>query len=210
MTVYKTKYRVESARLENWDYASDGHYFITICTKNRACLFGDVIDGHVRLSDAGKIVLAEWEKSFQIRSELSCDCFIIMPNHIHAVVMIKNDDTGGGVETHGADTRGVETHGRASLQNNGRASLPSPKPQPTKSVATRRPKSISSFVAGFKSAATKRINEYRKTPAKPVWQSRFHGHIVRDEKSLIRIRHYIINNPGKWTEDDLYSKEAKL
>jgi REP element-mobilizing transposase RayT len=65
----------------------------------------------------------------------------------------------------------------------------------------RSPKSISSFVAGFKSAATSRINQYRMTPKMPVWQTRFYDHIIRDEGEYQRIDHYIRNNPLNWKKD---------
>ncbi len=175
------KYRIESTRLKNWDYSANGYYFITICTHGRACLFGKIMNGNMILSDIGKIVLREWNESFNIRSELFCDCFVIMPNHIHAVVVIKN-------------THDVEAHCRVSLQQ-----------QCKKPVAVRRPKSVSSFVAGFKSSATKQINMFRKTPGMALWQLRFHDHIIRNVNELQRIRQYILNNPVKWQDDKFYS-----
>ncbi|TAM98365.1 MAG: transposase, partial [Chitinophagaceae bacterium] len=66
--------------------------------------------------------------------------------------------------------------------------------------------SISSFVAGFKSSATKRINEFRKTPKKPVWQSRFHDHIIRNESEHNRIDQYILSNPQNWNGDKFFDK----
>lgn len=178
MSLYKNKYRIESARLKNWDYSSNGYYFITICTKYRKHLFGKKSNNEIQLSDIGKIVFNEWNKSFDIRTELFCDCFVIMPNHIHGVVRINNSF----VETHAP----VETHAVLSLQGRGHV-----------------PKSISSFVAGFKSHATKKINEYCNTPGGSVWQPRFHDHVVRNYDELNRIRKYIRNNPCKWENDNL-------
>jgi putative transposase len=195
---YKNKYRVESTRLKNWDYSSDGYYFITICTKNRACVFGNVIDEKLILSEIGKIVETEWLKSFEMRADLICDEYCIMPNHIHGIVVIHNADTVHNVET-------VETHVRASLQPND-SIQPNDSlhfENPSKPIAIRTPKSISSFVSGFKSSATKKINEMRGTPCLPVWQSRFYDHIIRREDDLNRIRIYIMNNPQNWDEDDL-------
>ncbi len=184
MTLYKNKYRVESARLKGWDYSSPGHYFITICTKNRECFFGNVLRGEIVLSEIGKIVDSEWLKSFEIRSELWCDEYCIMPNHIHGIVIINGNDGNG---------TAVEAHGRAPLR-----------PNNTPFNIKRSPRSISSFVAGFKSSATKIINELRNTPGIPVWQPRFHDHIIRDENELRRIRQYIIDNPVNWQKDDNY------
>ena len=65
----------------------------------------------------------------------------------------------------------------------------------------RKPRSISSFVAGFKSAVTKHVNESRHTPGVPVWQSNYYEHIIRDDRSLNNIRQYIVDNPKKWDSD---------
>jgi len=177
MTLFDNKYRIESARKQGWDYADNGYYFVTICTKDRQHFFGEIENGEMILNEYGKIVQEEWEKSFEIRKELFCDAFIIMPNHIHGIVILEKDDI-----LH------VETHGRASLH--------------------RSPKSISSFVAGFKSVVTTRINQIRKTPKMPLWQPRFHDHILRDEIELYNVRNYIANNPRNWYDDEFYEKAA--
>ncbi len=184
---YQNKYRIPSARAQWWDYSANGCYFITICTANRTCILGNIENGIMQLSSIGKIVNNEWNKSFEIRAELSCDIFVIMPNHIHAILRINNP-----VGTHGRASdynigKPIETHGRASLQ-----------PQ-------RSPKSISSFVAGFKSSATKQINIFCNTPHAIIWQSRFHDHIIRNDAEHQRIIDYIQNNPAKWEQDKFYS-----
>lgn len=192
--LFQKKYRVESTRLKNWDYSANGYYYITICTKNREWLLGNIVGEKMQLSAIGEIVLQGWNDSFVMRAELFCDQFVIMPNHIHGIIIIEKP-------VHHADN--VETHGRASqfhavipTETHSRASLPSHPPY-------RTPKSVSSFISGFKSAVTKRVNEIRQTPGVPVWQSRFHDHIIRDEKSLHNIREYIVNNPMNWQEDEM-------
>ena len=126
MEKFKNKYRVQSHRLYGWDYSHDGYYFITIVTQNRECNLGQIVEtgGHayLQLSAFGKIVETEWNKSFEIRNELFPDEFIIMPNHLHAIVILDNQESGENnnsvnsrnspVESHGL----VETHGRASLR----------------------------------------------------------------------------------------------
>jgi REP element-mobilizing transposase RayT len=264
---FQNQYRIPSARASWWDYSQDGLYFITLCTANREPILGKIENKQMALSTTGEIVKEEWEKSFAIRRELFCDIYVIMPNHIHAILRIDNNKTNDGDDTidcidtnngnvgnDGNDTNVgnnandndndnanagnnamVETHGRASLHRaslhgrtvqHGRAIQPSQQQQsqqqssneqPSNSsfiqsptinhgVAERVPKSISSFVAGFKSSATKQINEYRQTPKIAVWQTRFHDHIIRDEESYHRIWHYIKNNPAKWNEDSLFKE----
>jgi REP element-mobilizing transposase RayT len=91
MTLYKKKYRIESTRLKDWDYSRDGYYFVTICTQDKKCFFGDVIDEKVQLSAIGEIVADEWQKTPQIRKNVSLDTWIIMPNHVHGIIVINND-----------------------------------------------------------------------------------------------------------------------
>jgi len=103
MTIRPEARRRRSIRLDNFDYASAGAYFITIVTKGRKCLFGDIVDGELRLNDWGQIVQDEWEMSAQIREEIELDAFVVMPNHVHAIVAI-------------SDRRGRAT-GRSPLQS---------------------------------------------------------------------------------------------
>jgi len=91
MERFKGKYRIESNRLRGWDYSNNGHYFITINTYDRACLFGDIIDGEMVLNNFGKIANDEWFRSFEMRNELVADEFILMPNHLHAIVVLESN-----------------------------------------------------------------------------------------------------------------------
>jgi len=169
MTYGPAKHRRRSIRLREYDYAQAGAYFVTICTQHRECLFGEVVDGQARLSMPGEVVAAEWLRSARIRGEIELDAFVVMPNHVHGIVVIRD----------------VGAHGRAPL--------PSPPHRP--------PRSLGSFVAGFKSAATKRINAIRGTPGLPGWQRNYYEHVIRDEDDLDRVRRYIAENPLRWDED---------
>jgi putative transposase len=170
------KYKNTKPRLKGWDYSWPGDYFITLVTHNMNCIFGEIKDKQMICSPLGEIVKEEWLRSFEIRSELVCKCWVIMPNHIHAILTIVRNPTTGISEIKNAE------------------------PQKT-GVAYRPPRSISSFVAGFKSAATKRINQYRNTPDAMIWQERFHDHIIRDDAGYHKIKHYIENNPRTWDDD---------
>jgi putative transposase len=172
------------------------------------------------LSAYGQIVAEEWNKSFEIRTELFCDAFVIMPNHIHAILRIKYS-AAVAVETYScASLRDDEPHGRAVLQDNdnitqphncvylrdddnNRASIRGARDG--YGVAFREPKSISSFVGGFKSVVTARINTLRQTKGQKVWQCRFHDHVIRDYEACRRIGAYIDSNIANW-KDDMYYK----
>ena len=195
MEKFKNKYRIQSHRMPQWDYSGDGIYFITFVTQHRECNLGKIINGEMFLSDWGNIVNDEWLKSFEIRNELFCDEYIIMPNHLHAIVVLDNLHDGRG-------------HGQS---------------QQSQSGFFRKPKSISSFIAGFKSAVNSKIDDYideryvvveahGRAPLRAFpkynrnnhfFQPNYHDHIVRNEREYQRIKQYIINNPSEWDMDKI-------
>jgi len=87
--------RRRSIRLPGYDYSQNGAYFITICAHKKQNLFGDVMDGEVRLNEFGRIVVREWRRSPEVRQELIMDEYILMPNHFHGIVMISLGDNSG-------------------------------------------------------------------------------------------------------------------
>ena len=172
-----------SIRLRGYDYSQAGAYFVTLCTCQQHCLFGTVSAGAAQLNEFGRIASAEWSKLAEIRQEIELDSFVIMPNHLHGIVWIINPDE---------QTTQVGAHGRAPLQRN---------------KLWRPPKSLGSFIAGYKSAATQQINRLRHSPGAPVWQRNYYEHIIRTERALTAIRQYIVQNPVRW-ELDRYNPAA--
>ncbi len=168
-----------SIRLRGYDYTRPGAYFVTICTRKRVCLFGDVVDGEMRLNALGDVVRDEWFRTAELRPYVRLDEreFVVMPNHIHGIIWIVGDDTVGD------DTVGAQ-----------RRCAPTRKPNVT-------PGSLGAIVRSFKSAVTKRINALRGTPGAPLWQRNYYEHIIRNEEALQRIREYIANNPLRWGQD---------
>jgi hypothetical protein len=114
--------------------------------------------------------------------------------------------------------RRVETHGRASLRENARASKRENDPTSIQSEQsslspkiTRKPKSISSFVAGFKSAVNSKIDDYidahrldipKYNRQNHFFQSNYYDRVIRNEQEYQRIKKYIIDNPTKWIDDN--------
>lgn len=88
--LFKNKYRIKSIRLKHWDYSKDGAYYVTICTKNRECVFGNIINQKMQLSEIGEIVSNEWIKTEQMRTYVQLDNFVVMPNHLHGIIIIEN------------------------------------------------------------------------------------------------------------------------
>lgn len=134
----------------------------------------------------GAIVLNEWEKSFMIRSEMFCDGFVLMPDHLHAIIRIVVDAHSRAHLPFGRGQSVTHDHAHQQVSSTG--------------VAYRPPKSISSFIAGFKSAATKQINDLRNTPGLPVWQPKFYDHIIKNEQEYQKIKQYIIDNPANYID----------
>ena len=182
MTLFKDKYHIESTRLSGWDYAAAGWYFVTICTRDHVLLLGAVIEGKVRLSQAGEIVAEEWLETERLRSNVSLDEWVVMPNHFHGIIIIENVIEGKDPET---PQRGVSSKTDARQW---------------------KPDSLGAIINQFKGACTKRIRDAGQRDY--AWQSRFYDHIIRSEESLHDIRQYIRDNPLKW-EIDKYNPTNK-
>lgn len=170
----------QSTRSTGYNYSDPGAYFVTICTRNRECLFGEIVGGKVRLNEWGEIAQEEWFRSEQIRHEirLKPNEFVVMPNHIHGIVWIRGNHAGA----------------------TARLPLPPDVSNPRGPVS----RSLGAFLTGFKSAVTKQINQLRGTPGISVWQRNYFEHIIRNEEELSRIREYIISNPSNWRTDENY------
>jgi putative transposase len=200
MTKFKDKYRIESTRLPGWDYSAPGWYFVTICTDQRLLFFGEIVDGQMQLSRAGQIVAEEWLRTPQVRSNVVLDEWVIMPNHIHGIIVILPQESvairasqGDAVD----DGMPVETSRRDVS-----TTVPFTPPrqdEPAQPIAGLRPHTLGAIISQIKSVCTKRIWASGMTDF--AWQPRFYDHIIRDEVSLARIRQYICNNPIKWELD---------
>ena len=88
MSKFRNKYRVETTRLRNWDYSTPSTYFITIITKNRDNLFGEIKNGKMILNAEGNIVNDCWLDLPNHYKNIILDKFVIMPNHLHAIIII--------------------------------------------------------------------------------------------------------------------------
>ncbi len=198
-----------SIRLRGYDYSQAGAYFITICTQNRRCLFGEIVHGGMRLNAAGKMVQTVWDEIPAYYPGIDIDEFIIMPNHIHGIVTIV-----GAAPRGRPDTRSRRAWGEGQAQG----PAPTRGPAPTggfaltgdspagESASTRL--SLPDVVHRFKTMTTKRYvdgvkrNNWPPFPGR-LWQRNYWEHVVRNESELNRIREYIRHNPAKWQLDKL-------
>lgn len=185
---YKNKYRIPSARMRNWDYRWNAPYFVTICTQNRICYFGDVVNKEMQLSEIGKVVKQEWLKTFEMRPDMNLQMgeWQIMPNHFHAIIVI------------GENEYNRKTDGNMGMERRMDGNAGTERTTPPKNQFGPQSKNLGSIIQGFKSGVTKNA---RQIDADFAWHSRFHDHIIRDEQSYRRIAKYIIENPLHWNND---------
>ncbi|MEZ4668028.1 MAG: transposase [Anaerolineae bacterium] len=180
----------KSPRLKGYDYTQEGAYFVTICTHQRQFLFGEVVNGEMRLNELGLITEECWELIPDHFPHMELDAFVVMPNHVHGILLI--------------------------------AAPPVLKPQqPSSFVGTRHASSAATprdnqprgtmhgslytAMGSYKSAVTRRVRQHMQTDDTSIWQISFHDHIIRSEQSLNKIRHYVLNNPALWQNDQFFA-----
>ena len=173
----------KSPRLQNWDYGRDAAYFITICTKNREHYFGEIQNGKMIVSPAGAIAHVLWYEIKNHAKNIELGEFVVMPNHVHGILILDGNDGATAVgTTHALSLPSAPTPGQQRFQNQGK-------------------NTVSSIIGSYKSAVTKFCNQLNLPSG---WQIRFHDHIIRNDASFKRISEYIKNNPGNWKEDKFY------
>ncbi len=219
---YKNKYRIESIRMPNWDYRWNGKYFITICTYKMQHLFGKIYNAKMELSNVGVLADVFWHEIKNHTENIELDAFVVMPNHIHGILIIdnpyridengnpiKNGDTPGNTEHNAGDDGGNDGGCKArACPGSKQSHSPGHNPSHGQSPGARRfqnigKNSLSSTLGSYKSAVTKhahRLGYYIK------WQERFHDHLIRNDTEYQRIKKYIHNNPKNWNNDKFYRK----
>jgi REP element-mobilizing transposase RayT len=165
-----------SIRLKEYDYSQVGMYFVTICTSDKKCFLGDVVREKVELSTVGGIASKYWHEIPEHFMNINLDVFIVMPNHIHGIIFIAEQDR-----------RGVIYNAPTPASNNYSAISP-------------RRGTLSTVVRTYKSAVSRWCGQNGYTYF--GWQRNYHEHIIRNEQDLEQIREYIVNNPLKWDLDD--------
>jgi len=173
----------KSIRLKEYDYSQAGYYFVTICTHRREHLFGQVNDGNMVINEIGNLVVKNLLDLPDRFKNMEIDANIIMPNHLHAIIILKEQKNVG-----------LELALPKEEDNN------KPKIQDRASSAPTIPK----IVQVFKSLSTIEINKKRNISGVMVWQRNYYEHIIRNDKELFEIRKYIEYNPLNWKDDRYY------
>ena len=227
MDKFQSKYRIPSSRMQNWDYSWNGPYFVTICTANKVCYFGKIINGEMHLSDLGELANKYFAEIPEHFPYVHLNAFVVMPNHVHGIIIIDKPNYGNRDESivdHNSQKRdvvetpnlGVSTIKTADKYANDSAFK-------TAMGTTNKSVNESEHVTAIDSATTVEhkwkpgtlgviINQYkrictinaRKTDPGFAWHPRFHDRVIQDNEAYIRIRNYIIDNPKNWSADRLY------
>jgi putative transposase len=222
------KHHRRSIRLKGFDYSSPGAYFITIYTQHRECLFGEIVDGVMTFNRFGKMVANHWANLTKYHAHVQLDEFVIMPNHVHGIIVLTDVESdpavGAGFDdpildktrswitkpalpdpsrSHSSSKKGDRaSHSGGDGAGFGDRGLDGTEQWLAKPAPTVH--GISEIIRGFKTFSARRINQIRQTPGCPVWQRNYYEHIIRDESALQNIRKYIRNNPKSWVQDQLH------
>ena len=189
---YQNKYRIPSARASWWDYGNNASYFVTICTHNREHFFGEVVDHEMRLTEIGESAYDCWNEIPNHFPFVVLDVFVVMPNHVHGIIIIDKLVDGANMGDKNMD--GVNMDGVNVVKTQNFASLR----QSTQNKFGPQSQNLASIIRGLKIGVTK----FAKSKNIGFgWQPRFHDHIIRNEESYQRIRNYIITNPKNWHSD---------
>jgi putative transposase len=167
-------------RLKNYDYSQAGYYFVTLCTEDKGHVLGTVVDGFMKLNNAGEMIKNWIEKLNDKYENVELDKFVIMPNHIHFIVIIV-----------GADP----CVSPPDISDNTGAHMGTP---------------LHTIIQWFKTMSTNEYIKGVKNDQyiffdKRVWQRNYYEHVIRKDNELHEIREYIMNNPAKWELDKYFS-----
>jgi len=198
---FRGRYRISSTRLPDHDYGDPGWYFVTICTQDRRCHFGDVVDGHVQRSPIGQRAHENWKAIPTYFDHARLDAFVVMPNHIHGLIGLAsrpdrdaNANDNNDVETRQWHVSTDNTNTAANDENDGRSQK-----NQFMSAITPDAGSLPVIINQYKGAVTR----WARTNRDPgfAWQARYYDRVVRNRHEHHRIRQYIEANPAQWHRD---------
>ena len=176
------KHHRQSIRLKEYDYSQPGAYFVTICTYQRECLLGHVEDGNIVLSVAGGIARSVWDGLPERFPSVGIDKYVIMPNHVHGIVLV------------GAQFIAPSPKDRLADRH------------PTLGEVVRAYKAtVTRLVRRGDEGMTALVVDkgvMNHAPTGFGWQRDFYEHVIRNEAELTAIREYISGKPARWDEDE--------
>ena len=183
---FRGKYRIASARLSGWDYATAAAYFVTVCTGDRHPFFGHIAHQVMYRSQLGQMAWDIWDLIPSQFPHCTLDAFVVMPDHIHGILVIGDD--------------GIDHIGRRDAINRVSTGTPDESSQPAPGGVTQHhnpmlsPHSLSRVMRWYKGRCTHDMRALRPDFG---WQSRYYDRIIRNDKELEAVRHYIKTNPAR-------------
>jgi REP element-mobilizing transposase RayT len=168
--------------LAGYDYGQPGAYFVTMVAAGRRCLFGEVANQEMNLGDFGRIVEQQWARLPRRFPNLELGAFVVMPNHVHGILIIhgRRGTAGNLVDSDDASYRRAPTEGFG-------------KPVPG---------SIPTIIRSCKSAVAYRVHAAGKMIGLPIWQRSYYEHVIRNQDDWERVHRYIESNPVLWAQDE--------
>ena len=215
--IYNPKFHHRrSIRLKGYDYSNSGIYFLTLFIQNRACLFGNIIKGQMLLNDFGQIAFSEWIKTPKIRPNVELGEFVVMPNHLHGIIMlhgrgelhspaINNVNEKSGNVTGKSDESLINDEGECNVTGKSDESLINDEGE-CNSPLRGPSQTIGAIVRGYKSSVTRQLNLLNLGTV--VWQRNYYERIIRNEQSYQTIMEYIKDNPAKWNDDKFFQIQS--
>jgi putative transposase len=207
----------KSIRIKGYDYSQNGAYFVTICTHNKLCLFGQVESGKMVLNKLGLLVENIWREISKHYESVLIDEFVIMPNHIHGIIWLDDRRAQLGVMNHAptpmmndvnvAARLGVINHAPTQMANDANVGAQFIAPEINITAQFIAPKTreaqptLGEVVRAFKARASQASKTIRSNDSKALWQRNYYEHVARNEPDLQVIREYINNNPKQWHLD---------
>ena len=196
-----------SSRLQNYDYSAPGWYFVTICTQNRICLFGEIVNQKMVLNNAGQIINEWWSKIPERFANVALDQFQIMPNHIHGIIQIV-----GAIPCNRPVDPAIPCNRPSTVSpNHSGENVVSPlqqreRRQRGKQRIPNTYNGLGRYISWFKRMTTneyiRNVKQHNLPPfAGKIFQRNYYERIIRNKNELNRIRQYIKLNPQTWERD---------
>ena len=197
----------KSIRLPEYDYAQNGYYFVTICCRQKKCLFGKIKGGEMKLNFAGEIIEKWWKKIPEKFDEVRLGKFVVMPNHFHGIIIIENTKVGAIPCNRPNKSMGAIPCNRPN--KSGENAVSPLRDTNKKQKIPNTYDGLGSYIAWFKKMA---INEYIREVKKgnlppfekSIWQRNYHEHVIRSDDALEKISDYIQYNPILWEKDKYF------
>lgn len=180
-----------SIRLKGYDYSKPGYYFVTLCTKDRECLLGEISDSRIHLNEMGNTVDCIWREIPSCFPNVVIDQCMIMPNHFHGIIRILGENQ----NKDAAKGRGLMNQ-TPTLQRSSDGDSNSDQWIMMKDPAL----TLGKIIRFLKARSTQAIR--KNMGISFYWQRNYFEHIVRDKSELFRIREYIRENPANWSMDE--------